>query len=124
MPFTVSRHMRVPPDRVWAVLTDVSQWPRWGPSITGAELAASRFEAGSTGTVRTLLGVRLPFRITDVEPGCFWSWSVAGIRATGHRVVAENLGCRVTFSVPWWGPAYLAVCAVALRRIERLVAGP
>jgi hypothetical protein len=47
---------------------------------------------------------------------------VAGIPATGHRVVPDPGGCVVTFTVPWWAPFYLPVCAVALRRIERLAA--
>ena len=43
-----------------------------------------------------------------------------GIPATGHRVIPQDGGCLVTFTVPWWAPAYLPVCALALRRIERL----
>jgi hypothetical protein len=62
----------------------------------------------------------LPYTVTAFEPGRYWSWSVAGIPATGHRVVPQAGGCLVTFTVPWWAPAYLPVCALALRRIERL----
>jgi hypothetical protein len=35
-------------------------------------------------------------------------------------VVPDGDGCRVTFGVPIWAPAYLAVCALALKRIEDL----
>ncbi|MDQ0079461.1 hypothetical protein [Arthrobacter oryzae] len=76
--------------------------------------------AGSTGRVRAVLGISLTFRGTDFQEGRSWSWSVAGLRATGHSVVPEGDGCRVTFTVPWWAPAYLPVCAVALRRIARM----
>ena len=62
----------------------------------------------------------LPYTVTAFEPGRYWSWSVAGIPATGHRIVPQGGGCVVTFTVPWWAPAYLPVCALALRRIERL----
>ncbi|MFN3216539.1 MAG: hypothetical protein ACE367_08600 [Acidimicrobiales bacterium] len=53
------------------------------------------------------------------------SWKVAGVPATSHAV--EALGddrCRAGFGVPVAAAPYLAVCALALRRIERIVAGP
>ena len=79
-----------------------------------------------------MAGVSLTFAVTSFEEGSFrdgcdekgraWSWAVAGVAATGHRVGAAPGGCLVTFSVPWWAPPYLLVCAVALRRIDRLAA--
>ena len=110
------------------------RWPVWGPSITGVEPAAARPgpAAGpgsgglafcSRGKVRTVLGAALPYTVTAFEAGRYWSWSVAGIPATGHRVIPQDGGCLVTFTVPWWAPAYLPVCALALRRIERLATG-
>ncbi len=76
---------------------------------------------GTAGVVVTTIGVRLPFEITDFDEGHRWRWVVAGITATDHRV--EPLGparCRAGFGVPWPGSPYLAVCLVALRRIEVL----
>jgi hypothetical protein len=110
---------------VWDLLTDTATWPAWGPSITGVEPAATgpgsgELALGSRGKVRTVLGAVLPYTVTAFEPGRYWSWSVAGIPATAHRVTPQAGGCLVTFTVPWWAPAYLPVCALALRRIERL----
>lgn len=95
--------------------------PAAGPA-TGPDAgpAAGGLAPGSRGRVRTVLGAALPYTVTAVEPGRYWSWSVAGIPATGHRVVPQDGGCRVTFTVPWWAPFYLPVCALALRRTERL----
>jgi uncharacterized protein YndB with AHSA1/START domain len=129
----VSRRIAAPAEVVWALLTDTGQWPDWGPSITGVEPATAGTPAaagpaagglgpGSGGKVRTALGAWLPYTVTTFEPGRSWSWSVAGIPATGHQVVPQSGGCLVTFTVPWWAPAYLPVCALALRRIERLAA--
>ncbi len=118
----VSRHLAAPAGQAWELLTDVGQWPAWGPSVRSAVLDSARLEAGSSGTVRTVFGPALPFRVTAFEPGRYWAWSVAGVPATGHRVVPEAGGCRVTFTVPWWAPAYLAVCCLALRRIAKLLA--
>ncbi|WP_454699347.1 SRPBCC family protein [Arthrobacter humicola] len=119
-----SRHIAAPAAEVWELLTDVGRWPEWGPSVTGAELDSPGFTAGSTGRVKTVAGVSLPFTVTEFRADRFWSWSVAGIRATGHLVVPEGDGCRVTFTVPWWAPAYLPVCSAALRRIARITARP
>ncbi len=125
MTFSVSRRMAVSPEVVWDLLTDTGAWPAWGPSVTGVEPAAAGpgsggLAFGSRGKVRTVLGAALPYTVTAFEPGRYWSWSVAGIPATGHRVMPQAGGCLVTFTVPWWAPAYLPVCALALRRIERL----
>jgi uncharacterized protein YndB with AHSA1/START domain len=123
---SVSRTMAAPPDAVWHLLVDLDSWPRWGPSIGLAWLddRAPQIHEGSTGKVQPLLGPALPFTVTDFVPGRRWSWRVAGIPATRHEVEAVGAASRVTFSVPVWAPAYLAVCRIALSRLERLaVAG-
>jgi len=137
--WSVSRRIAAPAPVVWRLLTDIRFWPLWGPSITGAELEGSGpagaeyvLRTGSRGRVRTVAGVSLAFAVTSFEEGSVrdggdengsaWSWAVAGVAATGHAVVAAPGGCRVTFTVPWWAPPYLLVCALALRRIDRLAA--
>ena len=123
-PLSVSRRVAAPPERVWDLLVDVSAWPRWGPTVSAVELGTARIEAGSRGRVRTPLGASLPFVVTRFEPGRCWSWSVGGVPATTHAVRPWGGGCEVTFGVPWWAPAYAPVCAVALRRLERLAVTP
>lgn len=83
-----------------------------------AELAT-----GATGVVQTPLLVEVPFVVTEFETGKYWAWNVAGIPATSHRVEAIDEGARFTFSVPWWAPPYLTVCALALYRIEKMLLG-
>ena len=62
--------------------------------------------------MQTAVGLWLPFRITDFEQDAAWSWIVAGIPATGHRVRAiDPQNCRLTFTVPAWAPFYLPVDA-------------
>lgn len=118
----VHRDIAAPADAVWDLLVDVRAWPAWGPSVRRAALdgGGTHVERGSRGTVWTVAGVGLPFTITGFDPGRHWSWRVAGVPATGHTVTATADGCRVVFEVPWWAPAYLTVCAVALARIDTM----
>jgi len=79
---------------------------------------------GSRGVVTTVGGLRLPFEITAFERGTRWAWSVAGVPATDHTV--EPLGpdqCRVRFGAPWVAAPYLAVCRMALSRLDGLATG-
>jgi hypothetical protein len=110
-----------PAATVWRLLVDLDAWPRWGPSVRRASVEGGVLAAGARGKVATTLGFSLDFEITDFEPGVGWAWKVGGINATDHRV--EPLGpdrCRAGFGVAWPAMPYLAVCQVALRRLERL----
>jgi uncharacterized protein YndB with AHSA1/START domain len=120
---SVHRVIPAPPQAAWKLLTDLDAWPQWGPSVKGARLDPPHRELSlhATGVVRTALGVEAPFEITDFDPGRRWAWKVAGVPATSHRVDPVEAGARVTMSVPWWAAAYLTVCALALRRIEKLL---
>lgn len=128
----VTRDIGAPAETCWDLLVDVGAWPSWGPSVAAARLDRAGTEAsrqeqrirpGDTGAVRAPVGPWIPFRITEVEEGYHWSWRVAGVPATSHRV--EGLGrdrCRVGFEVPTLAAPYALVCALALRRIEKLAA--
>lgn len=110
-----------PADRVWGLLIDFEEWSRWGPSIRSVSATASEAGPGVTGRVQTVIGVSLPFVITDWIEGRAWSWRVAGIPATGHRV--DPVGpttTRVTFTVPWMAAPYAAVLVAGLERLKRL----
>ena len=111
-----------PASAAWKLLTDTSRWPQWGPSISRVESAEQYIGPGSTGRVQTIIGVWLPFRVTEFVAGQRWYWEVAGIPATGHRV--ESLGfdrCRVVFEVSLLAAPYLAVCRLALQRIRSIL---
>jgi hypothetical protein len=116
----VRRDIAAPPEVVWDLLVSVDQWPLWGPSVRAVDLDAARISLGSRGVVDTVAGVRLPFEVTGFEATRTWSWRVGGVDATDHTVDAFAGGTRVTFGAPWLAAPYLGVCAVALRRLERL----
>jgi hypothetical protein len=116
----VSREIPVPVGRAWSLLIDTRRWPDWGPSVRAVDCADREIRAGSSGTVETVLGIRVPFEVVVCEP-YRWTWRVARIPATGHRV--DPLGesrCRVVFEVPLPAAGYLPVCRRALDRIAEL----
>ncbi|MEF8840673.1 MAG: SRPBCC family protein [Haloarculaceae archaeon] len=89
----VTRRIDADPDRVWSVFTDTELWPEWGSSVTAVECADRFVREGSTGRVRTPVGLWLPFTVrtcTDRR----WTWDVVGVPATGHRVEAAGDGSK------------------------------
>jgi len=118
----VARRLDADPDRVWSVLTDTELWPRWGPSVTDVECIDRFVREGSTGRVRTLLGPWLPFTVrtcTDRR----WTWDVARVPATGHRVEGTEDGALVAFELPPLAAGYAPVCWRALELIGELATG-
>jgi len=84
---------------------------------------AERFiRKGSRGRVLTAIGVWLPFEIVEYEHTLFWSWKVASVKATGHRIQTTDTGdCSLWFDIPIIAAAYSLVCRMALDRIENLL---
>jgi uncharacterized protein YndB with AHSA1/START domain len=119
---TVDRVIQAAPAAVWAVLVDLDAWPKWGPTVAGAELLDSdELGLGERGKVWTPVGIPLPFTITEFEPGRSWAWQVAGVPATRHSVAPHDRGTRASMAAPVWAAAYLPILAVGLQRIDRMV---
>ena len=107
---------------VWELITDTSQWPRWGPTVKRVHFPERFIRKGSSGRVLTAFGIWLPFVIDEYEHASYWSWKVATIKASGHRVQASEYGgSNLWFDVPMIAAPYAAVCQMALGRIENLL---
>ena len=118
----ISRSFRRPCTRIWELLTDTTTWPQWGASVTAVDCDSRFIRQGTEGRVKTAVGIWLPFSITEYQEGQFWSWKVAGIPATGHRVETQEDGlCKVTFEVPLLAVPYTYICNIALDRIARIL---
>jgi hypothetical protein len=115
----VSRSIDAPPDRVWDLFVDTRRWPDWGPSVTAVECADRRVRTGTNGRVRTVAGIWVPFEVTSCADHR-WTWRVAGIPATGHRVDPADGRCRAVFELPLAAAPYAVVCRRALRRLDAL----
>lgn len=115
----VSRTVDAPASVVWDLFTDTRAWPSWGPSVSAVDCPVETIEAGTTGRVR-VAGVWVPFEVTTCD-GTRWTWRVADVPATGHRVDALSpTQCRATFEVPLAAAPYVVVCDRALSRLARL----
>ena len=113
--------IEAPAGRVWLLLTRFRYWPEWGPSVRAVEAEVDRVGPGVSGWVQTAVGLWLPFRIDDFEAGSAWSWSVAGIPATGHHLTPlSDTRTRVVFTVPRLFLPYRWVLSRALRRLKRI----
>ncbi|VTR02275.1 Polyketide cyclase / dehydrase and lipid transport [Clostridioides difficile] len=121
---TTDLRTNLPPEAVWATITDVQAWPSWGPTVVGARVDGDvELASGTRGTITTIAGVPLPFEITEFVDGRSWAWKVAGVNATRHEVIPVAGGCVLSFGAPAWAVAYLPVLAIALPRIERIASG-
>jgi hypothetical protein len=118
----LSRVVDAPAETVWTLFTDTDDWPDWGPTVGAVRLDdtdSTRITAGTTGSVR-VAGVWVPFSVTTCDD-YRWTWSVARIPATGHRVEPLGRGrCRAVFELSPLAVGYAPVCRVALRRLDRL----
>ncbi|WP_255195904.1 SRPBCC family protein [Halorarius litoreus] len=115
----VSHPIDAPPERVWALFCDTEAWPEWGPSVSAVESPTRTIEAGTRGRVKTVGGLWLPFEVTSCE-NYRWTWDVAGLPATGHRVEKCGSGCRAVMEVPVVAAAYVPVCKRGLERLGSL----
>ena len=119
---SVGKFYQASPLIIWDLMTDTFKWPQWGPTVKSVQCSERFIRKGSTGRVLTPFGIWLPFVITEFEQACYWSWKVASISATGHRVHAsETGGCYLWFELPVIAAPYTLVCQRALGRIEKFL---
>jgi len=118
----VEREIAADREAVWSILVDTDRWPQWGPSVSGVRATERVIERGTTGEVQVAGGPWVHFEVTACE-NHRWTWRVAKIPATGHRVETAPGGCRAGFEIPIVAAGYAVVCERALRRIERLARG-
>lgn len=116
----VSRRIAADRERAWDLVTDTDRWPEWGPSVRAVESPTRFITAGTRGRVRIPGGIWLPFEITNCG-NYRWTWRVARIPATGHRVDHHPDGSVVAFELPLFAAGYVPVCRRALEKIASIL---
>lgn len=64
--------IHAPVEKVWTVLTDVNNWPKWQPDISEAKMAGP-LEAGTTFSWTA--GTHIKSRIALVQPNEQFAWT-------------------------------------------------
>ena len=87
--FAIAVEVSAPPERVWAVMSDIERWPEWTPPVTRVE----RLDPGplAVGQRTRILQPSLPaavWRITALEQGRSFTWVT---RSPGVVVTARHL---------------------------------
>ena len=118
---SIGKRYHASPRVVWDLITDTTKWPLWGPTVKGVQLPERFIRNDSRGRVLTVFNIWVPFAIVKFEDGCFWSWKVASLDATGHRLQPTEKGCKLWFEVPIIAFPYVLVCQMALNRIQNLL---
>jgi hypothetical protein len=117
----VARVVAVDHRRAWELLTDTWRWPEWGPTVEDVKAPTRFISEGSHGSVNVLGAFWVPYEVTACGDGR-WTWDVARLPATGHRVEPVGEGrCRVVFEIPPLAAGYVPVCRRALSRIESIL---
>ena len=125
--FTLHQTGRADASTVWQRYLHPRLWRTWSPQISSVECADDAIAEGTTGVVHAVLGVSVPFRVTEVDSDAMrWSWIArlplgVELRLT-HTV--DDVAFGTTTGLVVTGPApvvlgYLPVATLALRKLVR-----
>lgn len=105
--FSITVDIRATPQRVWAVLSAIEDWPQWTPSVRSVErLDAGPLAVGSRARIRQPKLLPAVWRITSIEKGGAFTWVTRspGLSVTARHVVeAAPDGSRATLSIRFEG---------------------
>lgn len=82
--YEASVTIQAPPDRVWAVLSDVTRWPGWDSGVDAVDGAQNGVQTGTKLTIRAAVaaGRAVPVRVTTYVPPnrmVFTGWMPLGL---------------------------------------------
>jgi uncharacterized membrane protein len=109
MRFTTSVTTRADLDSAWAALTDVTDWPRWTPSVTEVHrLDPGPLQTGSRARVKQPGMQRLTWAVTVLTEQTEFTWAThsPGVHTVGrHRLSRNDDGTtRITLELEQTGP--------------------
>lgn len=73
--FIVTAVINAPPDRIWPILSDVANWPRWLPTVTSVTpLDSPEMKVGARFKVVQPRLLPAVWTVTDVVDNCRFIW--------------------------------------------------
>ncbi len=101
--------INAPPERVWAVMSDVERWPEWTESMKSVErLDSGEFGVGSKAKLKIR---RSPsanvWTVTELTPNRSLTWGTnsRGVKAVAsHMIEPDGDGSNVTLAIDLSGP--------------------
>ncbi|MBC3192739.1 SRPBCC family protein [Pseudonocardia sp. C8] len=125
MELTVERDVHAGTDRLWAVLADPVDWPRWTRSVREIRLLDGDLAPGSRAWI-VQPGLRpMVWTVTELVPGreLTWTASAAGVVTTGRHSVRPGPGgtSRLRLGLEQRGVLAPVVQALFGRRSRRYV---
>lgn len=105
--FSIAVQIAAPPERVWAVMSDIERWHEWTPSITSVRRTnAGPFRIGARARIHQPMLPPADWVVTSLDDGRSFEWES---RAPAVRVVARHViepsagGSRVTLAIQYNG---------------------
>ena len=96
-----------PPERVWAVMVDVTRWPEWTPSVTQIRrLDAGPLAVGARARIHQPRLLPAVWEVSDFLEGRRFTWvtSSPGVRVSASHVIEPTTdGSRVVLSLHFSG---------------------
>jgi carbon monoxide dehydrogenase subunit G len=102
-------NVNAPPERVWAVMSDVERWPEWTESMKSVErLDSGEFKIGSKAKLKIRRSPNANvWTVTELTPSRSFTWETnsGGVKGVATHVIepATN-GSKVTLIVDLSGP--------------------
>jgi len=106
MDFTISVDIAAPPDRVWAVMSDIEKWHEWTASVRSITVRdRGPLRPGTRAWVRQPKFPPAHWTVTDVGQRTFtWVSRAPGMVVTAtHSVTPVATGSRATLSLHFAG---------------------
>ena len=106
MNFNRTIEIAAPPERVWALMSDVERWPEWTPSVTSVELLDHEpLKLGSRAGIRQPKLRPAVWKVTEISNRSFtWKTGNLLVWVLGrHWVEPAGQGSRASLSLQFGG---------------------
>jgi hypothetical protein len=106
MKFSKTIEISAPPERVWAVMSDVERWPEWTPSVQSVgRLDGGPLRPGSRARIRQPKLLPAVWKVTEFSRRSFtWRTGSLLVWVVGrHSVEPAGQGSRASLSLQFGG---------------------